>query len=229
MKNITTAKKKDYSKEIKSHSSSTTTFSVNGKNYSYGLGGQGITKAFKENVICNQRLAVIPKKYLGIDKSYQRMASRRQIENIFRKFDIANFDIPAVYKIKHGKKFYYQIVDGQHRCCANQDEEILCRIVNTKAAVTRCLEANAASRKRSWSLNDMFWGKIVELERCHEVKDDLHRKTRSQMRTVASDAAEQTQRQSAQRGPVAQRGSLGVTKARLISRNDLEKRRLYRV
>ena len=177
MKKTTTAKKKDYSKEIKSHSSSTTTFSVNGKNYSYGLGGQGITKAFKEDVICNQRLAVIPKKYLGIDKSYQRVASQRQIENIVRKFDMANFDVPAVYKIKHGKKFYYQIVDGQHRCCANQDKEILCRIVNTKAAVTRCLEANDASRKRSWSVNDMFWGKVVELERCHEINDEWHRKT----------------------------------------------------
>jgi len=172
-----TTTKKDYSKEIKSHASSKETFTVDGKECSYGLGGEGITKAFKETTLCNQKLAIIPKKYLGIDKSYQRTASKRQIQNIAKKFDMANFDVPAVYKIKHNNKFYYQIVDGQHRCCANQQEEILCRIVNTKAAVTRCLEANDASRKRSWSINDMFWGKIVELDRCPEIRDEEHRKT----------------------------------------------------
>jgi len=177
MKTKTKTTKKDYSLEMKFHSSVSDAFSVNGKNYSYGLGGQGISKAFEEKTLCDQTLAVIPKKYLGIDKIYQRNRSKRQIQKIAETFDMANFDIPSVYKMKHKGKFYYQIVDGQHRCCANQNNEILCKIVNTKAAVTRCLEANDPSRKSSWKVDPLFWGKVTELERDATVLDTLHRNT----------------------------------------------------
>ena len=177
MKTKTKKTKKDYSLEIKFHCSVSDAFSVNGKNYSYGLGGQGISKAFEEKTLCDQTLAVIPKKYLGVDRIYQRKRNKRQIQKIAETFDMANFDIPSVYKMKHKGKFYYQIVDGQHRCCANQNSEILCKIVNTKAAVSRCLEANDPSRTSSWKVDPLFWGKVIELERDPEVLDTLHRNT----------------------------------------------------
>ena len=94
-----TTTKKDYSNEIKSHASSKEAFTVDGKQCSYGLGGEGITKAFKEEILCNQKLAIIPKKYLGIDKSYQRKASKRQIQNIAKKFDMANFGLSSFQMI----------------------------------------------------------------------------------------------------------------------------------
>ena len=52
-----------------------------------------------------------------------------------------------MHRIENGLT-YYQATDGQHRLCAHPDEKVLCRIVNTLAAVTRCIQANDTRTKK---------------------------------------------------------------------------------
>lgn len=135
----------------------------------------GSSEEFKEMEITGQnfKLAVIPKKNIGVDPTYQRKYQKAQINNIHKNWDYDLYEPVAIYKYQDKKTglTYYQATDGQHRLCAHPKEEVLCRIVNSKAAVTRCLEANDTKTKSGWSVDDRFWARKTELERV-EGKED---------------------------------------------------------
>ena len=128
---------------------------------------------FKVTPIHNLKLALIPKQNIGVDPTYQRQLNIRQIANIHKNWDYDLYEPVCVYMHRDTKTglTYYQATDGQHRLCAHPDADVLCRIVNTKAAVTRCIQANDVNTKKGWSTDDRFWAKKVEIDRVG-VEDD---------------------------------------------------------
>ena len=131
----------------------------------YGLLAEPLNKAPKITKHGIYNLADIHKKNIGIDSDFQRTLNRKQIDNISKNYDPDNCDLTNVYMHEHQDKFYIQITDGQHRISASPDEVITCRIVNTKASITRCLEANNPKTKSSWEQNALFWGRKAEIDR----------------------------------------------------------------
>ena len=124
-------------------------------------------KEFKVKSIHGIKLALIPKENIGIDPNYQRQYNKKQINNISDKWDYDLYEPVCVYMHRNEKTglTYYQATDGQHRLCAHPDKKVLCRIVNTLAAVTRCIQANDTRTKKAWSVDDRFWAKNTELDR----------------------------------------------------------------
>jgi len=128
---------------------------------------------FKVTPIHHIKLALIPKQNIGVDPTYQRKLNIKQVNKIKEKWDYDLYEPVCVYMHRDKKAglTYYQATDGQHRLCAHPDLDVLCRIVNTKAAVTRCIQANDFSTKKGWSVDDHFWAKKVEIDRVG-VEDD---------------------------------------------------------
>jgi len=128
---------------------------------------------FKVNSLHHIKLALIPKQNIGVDPTYQRQLNIKQVTKITEKWDYDLYEPVCVYMHRDTKTglSYYQATDGQHRLCAHPDSDVLCRIVNTKAAVTRCIQANDVNTKKSWSVDDHFWAKKVEIDRVG-VEDD---------------------------------------------------------
>lgn len=136
-------------------------------NKKYGLGAKPTRKAFKETKWNGFKLAMIPKENIGIDSDYQRVADQNQVARINQKWDGDIYEFVNVYRHYDSKTklHYYQATDGQHRLCAHPESVVPCRIVNTKAPVTRCIEANDPRTKRAWTIDDQFWAKKAELDR----------------------------------------------------------------
>ena len=124
-------------------------------------------KEFKVTPIHGIKLALIPKKNIGIDPNYQRQYNKKQIRSIYDKWDYDLYEPVSIYMHRDKKSglTYYQATDGQHRLCAHPDDKVLCRIVNSLAAVTRCIQANDTRTKKGWSVDDRFWAKNTELDR----------------------------------------------------------------
>jgi hypothetical protein len=124
-------------------------------------------KEFKVTPIHGIKLALIPKKNIGIDPNYQRQYNKKQIKSIDDKWDYDLYEPVSIYMHRDKKSglTYYQATDGQHRLCAHPDDKVLCRIVNSLAAVTRCIQANDPRTKKGWSVDDRFWAKNTELDR----------------------------------------------------------------
>lgn len=122
---------------------------------------------FKVTSIHNMKLALIPKENIGVDPNYQRSLNVKQVVKIKKHWDYDLYEPVCVYMHRDTKTglTYYQATDGQHRLCAHPKKDVLCRIVNTKAAVTRCIQANDVNTKKSWSVDDHFWAKKVEIDR----------------------------------------------------------------
>tara|TARA_B100001964_G_scaffold209469_1_gene242983 strand:+ start:135 stop:1118 length:984 start_codon:yes stop_codon:yes gene_type:complete len=140
----------------------------------YGLGAKPTHKAFKETKWNGFKLAMIPKENIGIDSDYQRVADKTQVARINEKWDGDIYEFVNVYRHYDEKTrlHFYQATDGQHRLCAHPDDVVPCRIVNSKAPVTRCIEANDPRTKRAWSIDDQFWAKNAELNRVKSIKDE---------------------------------------------------------
>jgi hypothetical protein len=128
----------------------------------HGLEAQPSSKAFKVVNINGIKTALVPKKYLGINKMYQRPLQNSKVKSIADNFCDDVYDLASVYHSKVGKDNFYQITNGQHRVCAYPKDEVPCRIVNTLAPCTRFLQANDPRSVSPLKRDEMFWAKVYE-------------------------------------------------------------------
>lgn len=128
----------------------------------YGVMAIPTTKAVKITKFGNKKLAIIPKKHLGVGV-YQRPIDRNQDKA--RIMHMRNNWKPdqqsaKVVEIKHGRKYYYQLADGQHNTCANPYEKIECEMVTDKAAVDVFREANDKETNKAINTDHDYWAQI---------------------------------------------------------------------
>lgn len=139
----------------------------------FGLKALPLKRKLKVEQFGQYKVVRIKKENIGIDTSFQRAIDVKRIERIRQEWDYETCDLPCLYVSKSDEGYHYQITDGQHRICACPDDEVLCRVVNTKSSVKRCLEANDPNTKSTWSVHDLFWAKKTWIER-DDLQDDQH-------------------------------------------------------
>jgi|TARA_R100000084_G_scaffold83079_1_gene38765 hypothetical protein len=128
----------------------------------YGLEAEPSDKEFKVTDINGIKTAMVPKRFLGVNKLYQRPLKKSKVKHISANFSNDIYDFASVYHSKVGKMNFYQITNGQHRVCAYPGDEVPCRIVNTLAPCTRFLQANDPRSVSPLKRDEIFWAKVYE-------------------------------------------------------------------
>ena len=131
---------------------------------SFGLNAESRTKPFKTTTVKVgsdntpvMTFAEIPKSHLGINIHYQRNLDVKRVNRIKADWDYDIYTPASVYIKKKNGKTYYQITDGQHRVAAYPEDTVLVRIVNSKPAVERFLQANDPKCVQALTYDQIFW------------------------------------------------------------------------
>lgn len=128
----------------------------------HGLAAEATSQTFKVTEAHGIKMALIPKKNLGINPEYQRPLHDDKVNKIKSEFSQDIYDLASVFHAKVGGENYYQITNGQHRVCAYPKDVVPCRIVNTLAPCTRFLQANDPKKVSPLKQDEIFWGKVYE-------------------------------------------------------------------
>lgn len=139
----------------------------------YGIMAKPMSKKIKPVKVGDILVARIKKEYLGLG-GYQRPIKENRIKNIRRSWH-KQLGTANVAEISSKGKYYYQIVDGQHRTCASPNDYMDCIVTNTHFPVDNFLMANSPENHKPVSVDEIFWAKMnrvqtIDKTDCDEVK-----------------------------------------------------------
>jgi len=130
----------------------------------YGILGETLDKPIAKTKAGWLKVATIPIKNLAIGL-YQRDIDHPRVNRIKNAWhnDLGYINVA---EIKHKGKYYYQIVDGQHRASAFSQigNEICCIVTNSFAPVDNFLMANNSRNVKSLDVDGEFWAKMNRLD-----------------------------------------------------------------
>ena len=117
------------------------------------------------------KVARISKESLGVG-TYQRKVDEDRVKRLNA---IWHPELGGIHvaEIRYRNKFYYQIVDGQHRACASPANEVDCIVTNTQCPVDNFLMANDKKNVKPVSIDEMFWALN---DRVNTVRDERSKK-----------------------------------------------------
>ena len=129
----------------------------------YGFLGEPLDKPIAKTKAGWLKIATIPLKNLAIGL-YQRDIDRLRV-NMIKDSWHNDLGYINVAEIEHKGKYYYQIVDGQHRASAFSyiGDEICCIVTNSFAPVDNFLIANNSKTVKSLNVDGEFWAKMYRL------------------------------------------------------------------
>lgn len=109
------------------------------------------------------KIAAIPKENLGIGRYQRSKINHKRIKSIHQDWhgELGNANVCELY---HEGKYYYQLVDGQHRSCASPYDTMDCIITNTHVPVDNFLMANNPKTTKPITDDDAYWAKFVRWE-----------------------------------------------------------------
>lgn len=129
----------------------------------YDLMAKPTTSAVKFKRAGSLKIATIPKENLGVGRYQRTKINHGRIKTIRDQWhpELGNANVCELY---YKGKYYYQLVDGQHRSCASPADSIDCIITNSHVPVDNFLMANDPKTTKPISEDDAYWAKYIRWE-----------------------------------------------------------------
>lgn len=129
----------------------------------YGLLGKSSKEPIADNnSFYEVQLLRIPKSHLGVG-TYQRPIDENRVFSIRNDWR-PNYGIVQVKMFKSKGRYYYQIVDGQHRAAASPDDSVTCILsVDDNFPVDDFMLVNSSRNVKSLSTDDFYWAHIERI------------------------------------------------------------------
>ena len=126
----------------------------------FGLLGKSTKEPITDTVSFHDiQFLYIPKSNLGVG-TYQRPLQEDRVCNLRNEW-IRELGIPLVKMFKHKGRYFYQIVDGQHRAIACPNDKVVCVLSTSDAyPVDDFLLVNNSRNVKSLSSDDFYWAHI---------------------------------------------------------------------
>lgn len=135
----------------------------------YDLMAKPTTDPVKYKKAGSLKIATIPKENLGVGRYQRTKINHARIKSIREQWhpELGNAN---VCELEHRGKYYYQLVDGQHRSCASPSDSIDCIITNSHVPVDNFLMANDPKTTKPISDDDSYWAKYIRWETVNDEK-----------------------------------------------------------